>query len=153
MNISEALFYQSLSPEKLSDLFINIILGFEEAGIRKANYFDLFIIIPFYSYTPAQQSFKQIRFNPLSSFQNKIERNPDLYVNIVSRYIKSIEYIKGALLFAISKGIIEIDDELDLNLLKRYKVSNVEVKNISKVLSIRETSFLYNFFKVDVNVI
>ncbi len=153
MNISEALFYQSLSPEKLSELFINIILGFEEAGIRKANYFDLFIIIPFYSYIPAQQSFKRIQFNPLSSFQNKIERNPDLYVNIVSRYIKSIEYIKVALLFAISKGIIELNDELELNLLKRYKVSNIEIRNISKVLSIRETSFLYNFFKVDVNAI
>lgn len=153
MNISQALFYQSLSPERLTELFIEIILGFDEAGVRKANFFDLFLLIPFYSYPPAQQTFNQIRFNPLNSFQNKIERNPDIYVNFSSRYIKSVEYTKIALAFAISKNFIEINNELELSLLNYKKADNKKIKNMSKVFSTKETSYLYNFFKVDINVI
>jgi len=152
MNIAKAIYYSSVSPENISKLILSIAHGFEDTQIRKLNFFDLFIIIPYYSYIPAQKELERIRFNASSSFQTKIERNPDTFSNFNFRYEKSINYIKLGISYCISEGSIELDDEMNINLISSKDKDKI-IFNMSKVFSTKETSALYNFFKVDINAI
>lgn len=151
MNIIEAIYLQSVSPENLSELILDCIKGFEDAGIREINFYDIFLIIPFYSYSPIENTFKRIVFNQNTSFQNKIERNPDICANFDKRYIETIKYTKMALSYAINKELIELDKSLNLKLKTIKKVENKTIYNLSKVFSSKTTSYLYNFLKVDIN--
>jgi len=153
MNIVNALYYNSISPEKISDLIIDVILGFDEVNIRKLNFFDIFLLIPFYSYSPAQREFKSIRFNPNTSFQNKIERHPDIYTNMHMRYIKMIEFIKLGLTYAIQNNLVRMNKDLGLEIVVKRKKQNNEIFNMAKVFSVKSTSYLYSFFKVDIDAI
>jgi len=153
MNIVNALYYNSVSPEKISDLIIDIILGFDDSNIRKTYFFDIFLLIPFYSYSPAQREFKSMRFNPNTSFQNKIERNPDIYTNIDIRYIKMIEFIKLGLTYAIQNDLVKMNEDLELEVVVKRKKQNNEIFNMAKVFSVKSTSYLYSFFKVDIDAI
>ena len=153
MNIAKAIYYSSVSPEHIVELTLSIAKGFENTKIRKLNFFDLFIIIPFYSYAPAQDKLKRIQFNATNSFQTKVERNPETFVNFNFRYEKSVNYIKLGILHCIANGAIEIDKEMNINILSSSQDVNKVIYNIGKVFSTKETSTLYNFFKVDINVI
>jgi len=153
MNISNALYYNSVSPEKISNLVIDIILGFQETNIRKVIYFDIFILIPFYSYSPAQVEFKRLRFDPNTSFQNKIERHPEICANIELRYIKTVEFIKFGLAYALQNQLITINDNLEIELRSKSKIKDKKIFNMARVFSIKTTSYLYNFLKVDIDAI
>lgn len=153
MNIAKAIYYSSVSPEHIVELILSIAKGFEDTKMRKLNFFDLFIIIPFYSYTPAQDKLKRIHFNVTNSFQTKVERNPETYVNFSFRYEKSMNYIKLGILHGLSNGAMEIDEEMNINILSSFKDENKVIYNMGKVFSTKETSTLYNFFKVDINAI
>jgi len=151
MNIVEAIYLQSVSPENLSELILDCIKGFEDTGIREINFYDIFLIIPFYAYSPIEKTFKRIVFNPNTSFKNKIERNPDICANFDKRYIKTIQYTKMALSYAINEQLIELDKSLNLKCRIVRKVDNKTIYNVSKVFSSKSTSYLYNFLKVDIN--
>lgn len=153
MNIAKAIYYNSLSPEQMSDLIIDIVKGFEDAGVRKLNFFDLFIIIPFYSYLPAQKQFERITFKKINSFQRDVERSPNTFSNIEFRYMKSIHYIKLGILYSLNSGVIQMDSDMNIVLCKEYKLKEKTIFNIGKVFSSKRTSHLYNFFGVNINAI
>lgn len=153
MNLAKAIYYSSIAPENISQLILNIIKGFEEAKIRDINYFDLFIIIPFYSYGSAQKQFERIVFNQVNSFQRDIERNPDIFSNFSLQYEKSIKHIKLGLLYALDKQLIVIDKDMNIQINIKFKSDNKIIFNMGKVFSTKSTASLYNFFEVDINVI
>jgi hypothetical protein len=153
MNLAKAIYYNSIAPENISQLVLNIIVGFEEAKIRNLNYFDLFIIIPFYSYRPAQEQFKRIVFNQVNSFQRYIERNPDIFSNFNFQYEKSIKHLKQGILYALDNELIKMDENMDIIIDTKFKSENKIIFNMGKVFSTKSTASLYNFFEVDINVI
>lgn len=153
MNLAKAIYYNSIAPENISQLVLNIIKGFEDTKIRNLNYFDLFIIIPFYSYRPAQEQFKRVVFNQVNSFQRDIERNPDIFSNFGFQYEKSIKHIKLGILYALDKKLIIMDENMDIRIDSRFKSDNKIIFNMGKVFSTKSTASLYNFFEVDINVI
>ncbi len=153
MNLAKAIYYNSIAPENISQLVLNIIKGFEDAKIRNLNYFDLFIVIPFYSYRPAQEQFKRIVFNQVNSFQRDIERNPDIFSNFSFQYEKSIKHMKLGILYALDKGLIIMDENMDIKIDTKFKSDNKIIFNMGKVFSTKSTASLYNFFEVDINVI
>ena len=151
MNIIDAMYYQTLSPEKLSELILDIIKGFEDTNIRKINYYDIFLIIPYYTYTPVKDVFERIKFNSNISFQNKVERNPQLCANFEYRYKEVSKYIKKALLYMISNGIVKIDNNLILTSKNKISINNKAIYNIARIFSIKQTALLYSFLKVDID--
>lgn len=153
MNLAKAIYYNSIDPENISQLVLNIVKGFEDTKIRNLNYFDLFIIIPFYSYRPAQQQFEKIVFNQVNSFQREIERNPDIFSNFSFQYRKSINHIKLGILYALDKDLIVMDDDMNIQINTKFKSDNKIIFNMGKVFSTKSTASLYNFFEVDINVI
>ena len=154
MNIIDALYINSLSPEKIANLIIDMILGFEERNIRKVTYYDIFILIPFYLYIPAQTKFKIMRFDKNNSFYNNIERHPEIYVNIEERYLETIKFVKNGFIYLLQNNIIKINDNLELKLLNnKYKVIKKELFKMAQVFSTRTTAELYNFFKVDIDAV
>ncbi len=153
MNLAKAIYYNSIAPENISQLVLNIVKGFEDTKIRNLNYFDLFIIIPFYSYRPAQQQFERIVFNQVNSFQREIERNPDIFSNFSFQYRKSINHIKLGILYALDKDLIVMDDDMNIQINTKFKSDNKIIFNMGKVFSTKSTASLYNFFEVDINVI
>lgn len=153
MNLAKAIFYNSIAPENISQLILNIIKGFENTKIRNLNYFDLFIIIPFYSYKPAQEQFKKIVFKQINSFQRDVERNPDIFSNFSFQYEKSIKHIKLGVLYALDKQLIIMDEDMNIQINTKFKSDNKIIFNTGKVFSTKSTASLYNFFEVDINVI
>ena len=153
MNLAKAIYYNSIDPENISQLVLNIVKGFEDTKIRNLNYFDLFIIIPFYSYRPAQQQFERIVFSQVNSFQREIERNPDIFSNFSFQYRKSINHIKLGILYALDKDLIVMDDDMNIQINTKFKSDNKIIFNMGKVFSTKSTASLYNFFEVDINVI
>lgn len=153
MNLAKAIYYNSIAPENICHLILNIIKGFEDTKIRNLNYFDLFILIPFYSYRPAQEQFERIVFNPVNSFQRDVERNPDIFSNFGFQYEKSIKYIKLGILYALDKDFIIMDEDMNIQINTKFKNDNKIIFNIGKVFSTKSTANLYNFFEVDINVI
>lgn len=153
MNIAKAIYYNSISPENISQLILNILKGFEDVKMRDLNFFDLFIIIPFYSYSPAQRQFERIIFNKINSFQRDVERNPNTFSRFNFRYKKSIRHIKLGILYALEKKLILMDGNMNIILNKEFKSENKTIFNMGKVLSTQTTANLYNFFEVDINVI
>jgi len=153
MNLAKAIYYNSISPENISQLILNIIKGFEETKIRNPNFFDLFIIITFYSYKPAQNQFKKIVFKPINSFQRDIERNPNIFLKFNFRYKKSLKHIKLGISYALANDIILMDKNMDIIINEKFKSNNKVAFNMGKVLSTKSTANLYNFFGVDINVI
>ncbi|NVJ54220.1 MAG: hypothetical protein HWD90_11020 [Campylobacteraceae bacterium] len=153
MNLAKAIYYNSISPENISKLIINATKGFDDAKIRKLNFFDLFIIIPFYSYPPAQKQFKKIVFNKINSFQRDVERNPNTFSKFNFRYEKSFQYIKLGVLYAIENDLIFMDENMDITINGKFRSDIKIIYNIGKVFSTKTTASLYNFFEVDVNVI
>ncbi len=153
MNLAKAIYYNALSPENVSNLVLNTLKGFESAKTRNLNYFDLFIIIPFYSYTPAQRQFKRITFTPINVFQREIERNPNIFSKFNFRYKKSKKFIKFGVLYALDNDMIQIDNDMNITINKRFKSNNKTIFNMGKVFSTKSTTSLYNFFEVDINVI
>lgn len=154
MNLAKAVYYNSVTPEKIGQLILNIIKGFEDTKIRTLNFFDLFLIIPFYSYSSAQKQFERIVFNSVNSFQRDIERNPEIFSNFNFRYEKSIESIKLGILYLLENQSILMDKNMDISINnKRFKSENKIIVNMSKVFSTKSTASLYNFFEVDINVI
>ncbi len=151
MNIVEAIYHQSVSPENLSELILDIIKGFNDSEIREINFYDIFLIIPFYTYSPIEKIFGRIVFNKNTSFQHKIERNPEICANFEQRYLDTIQYTKLALSYAINKELIELDELLNLKVKINRKVDNKTIYNISKVFSTKKTAYLYNFLKVNIN--
>ena len=59
MNLAKAIYYNSIAPENISHLVLNIIKGFDDTKLRSLNYFDLFIIISFYSYRQHKKNLKE----------------------------------------------------------------------------------------------
>ncbi len=153
MNLAKAIYYNSISPENISQLILNIIRGFDDAKIRKLNFFDLFIIIPYYSYAPAQKEFEKIVFKKTNSFQRDVERNPNTFSKFDFRYEKSLEHIKLGIIYALDKEIIIMDDNMNIEISDKFKSNNKVIYNMGKVFSTRTTANLYNFFEVDINVI
>lgn len=153
MNLAKAIFYNSIAPENISQLILNIIKGFEDAKIRNLNYFDLFIIIPFYSYKPAQEQFKKVVFKQINSFQRDVERNPDIFSNFSFQYEKSIKHIKFGVLYALDKQLIIMDEDMNIQINTKFKSDNKIIFNMGKVFSTKSTASLYNFFEVDIDVI
>lgn len=153
MNLAKAIYYNSIAPENISHLVLNIIKGFDDTKLRSLNYFDLFIIISFYSYRPAQEKFERIVFNHINSFQRDIERNPDIFSNFGFRYEKSINHIKLGIFHAIDKEYIVMDENMNITINKKFKSDNKIIFNMGKVFSTKSTASLYNFFEVDINVI
>ncbi|WP_310439797.1 three component ABC system middle component [Sulfuricurvum sp.] len=153
MNLAKAIYYNSIAPENISQLVLNIVKGFENSKIRKLNYFDLFIIIPFYSYSPAQKQFERIVFNQINSFQRDVERNPEIFSNFNFQYEKSIRHIKQGILYALEKELIVMDDKLDITMNTKFTSDIKIIFNMGKVFSTKSTASLYNFFEVDINVI
>lgn len=153
MNLAKAIFYNSIAPENISQLILNIIKGFEDAKIRNLNYFDLFIIIPFYSYKPAQEQFKKVVFKQINSFQRDVERNPDIFSNFSFQYEKSIKHIKLGVLYALDKQLIIMDEDMNIQINTKFKSDNKIIFNMGKVFSTKSTASLYNFFEVDIDVI
>jgi len=153
MNLAKAIYYNSIAPENICQLVLNTIKGFEDAKIRNLNYFDLFIIIPFYSYGPAQEQFKRIVFNQVNSFQRDIERNPDIFSNFGFQYDKSIKHIKLGILYALDKELIIMNEDMNIQINTNFKSDNKIIFNMGKVFSTKSTASLYNFFEVDINVI
>lgn len=153
MNLAKALYYNEISPEKISQLILNIVKGFDDEGIRKLNFFDLFIIIPFYSYRLAQKKFERIKFNPVNSFQRDVERNPDIFSDLTFRYEKSIKHIKLGVLYAVSNGFIKIGENLEISANINFTKNNQVIFNTGKVFSTKSTADLYNFFEVDIYAI
>jgi len=154
MNIIEALYISSLSPEKIGVLIIDMILGFENRNIRKITYYDIFILMPFYLYNPAQIKFKRLKFDKNNSFYNMIERHPEIFVNIEERYLETIKFVKNGFIYLLQNNIIKMNDNLELKLLNnKYKVTNKELFKMAQVFSTRTTAELYNFFKVDIDAI
>lgn len=153
MNLAKAIYYNSIAPENISQLVLNIIKGFEDTKIRNINYFDLFIIIPFYSYKPSQEQFQKIKFTPINIFQRDIERNPDIFSNFSFQYEKSIKHIKLGILYALEKKSILMDENMDISINAKFKSDNKIIFNMGKVFSTKSTASLYNFFEVDINVI
>jgi len=153
MNLAKAIYYNSLLPENISNLILDIAKGFEEVNLRKLNFFDLFIIIPFYSYSPAQQKFQSIVFKSINSFQRDIERNPHIYSNFNFRYEKSLKYIKLGVLYALENDMIEMNNEMNIIMKQKFKNKNKIIFNMGRVFSTKSTASLYNFFEVDINVI
>lgn len=153
MNLAKAIYYNSLAPERISNLILNILKGFEETKIRNLNFFDLFIIIPFYSYFPAQKQFERIVFNKTNSFQRDIERNPNTFSEFDFRYKKSVKYIKLGILYALENEMIVMDDNMDIRLNQKFKSENKIIFNMGKVFSTKSVASLFNFFEVDINVI
>ena len=121
MNLAKAIYYNSIAPENISQLVLNIVKGFEDTKIRNLNYFDLFIIIPFYSYRPAQQQFERIVFNQVNSFQREIERNPDIFSNFSFQYRKKINHIKLSILYSFEKDLILMGDDMKIQVKKKIK--------------------------------
>lgn len=153
MNLAKAIYYNSIAPENISHLVLNIIKGFDDTKLRSLNYFDLFIIISFYSYRPAQEKFERIVFNHINSFQRDIERNPDIFSNFSFQYKKSIKHIKLGILYALNKNLILMDENMNITINTKFKSDNNIIFNMGKVFSIKSTASLYNFFEVDINVI
>lgn len=153
MNLAKAIYYNSIAPENISQLILNIIKGFEDAKIRDLNYFDLFIVIPFYSYRPAQEQFQNIKFTPINIFQRDVERNPDIFSNFSFQYEKSIQHIKLGILYAVDKKLIIMDENMYIQINTKFKSDNKIIFNMGKVFSTKSTASLYNFFEVDINVI
>lgn len=153
MNLAKAIYYNSIAPENISQLVLNIIKGFEDAKIRNLNFFDLFIIIPFYSYSPAQKQFERIVFNKINSFQRDVERNPDIFSNFCFQYEKSIKHIKLGVLYALENKLILMDENMNITINTKFKSDNKIIFNMGKVFSTKSTASLYNFFEVDINVI
>lgn len=153
MNLGKALYYNEISPEKISQLILNINKGFDDAKIRKLNFFDLFIIIPFYSYRLAQKKFERIKFNPINSFQRDVERNPDIFSDLTFRYEKSIKHIKFGILYAVSNELIKIGENLEISVNVDFIKNNQIIFNTGKVFSTKSTADLYNFFEVDIHAI
>lgn len=153
MNLAKAIYYNSISPENISKLITNVAKGFEDSKIRKLNFFDLFIIIPFYSYSPAQKQFEKIVFNKINSFQRDIERNPNTFSKFNFRYEKSIKHVKLGILHALENELVLMDENMDITINGKCKSDIKVVYNIGKVFSTKTTASLYNFFEVDVNVI
>lgn len=153
MNLAKAIYYNSISPENISQLILNIINGFDDAKIRKLNFFDLFIIIPYYSYSPAQKEFEKIVFKKANSFQRDVERNPNTFSKFNFRYEKSLEHIKLGIIYAIEKEMITMDDNMNIEISDKFKYNNKVIYNMGKVFSTKATANLYNFFEVDINVI
>lgn len=153
MNLAKAIYYNSLSPENIAKLILNISEGFSETNIRTLNFFDLFIIIPFYSYTPAQKQFQNIVFKPINSFQRDIERNPNIFSNFDFRYEKSLKYTKLGVLYALEKEMILMDDNMNIKPIEKFKHKDKVIFNMGKVFSTKSTASLYEFFEVDINVI
>lgn len=153
MNLAKAIYYNSIAPENINQLVLNIIKGFEYSKIRKLNYFDLFIIIPFYSYSPAQKKFERIVFNQINSFQRDVERNPEIFSNFNFQYKKSIRHIKQGVLYSLEKEFIAMDDKLDITMNTKFTSDVKIIFNMGKVFSTKSTASLYNFFEVDINAI
>jgi len=153
MNLAKAMHYNSLSPEKISSLILNIAKGFENTEIRNLNYFDLFIIIPFYSYASAQKQFERIVFKSINSFQRDIERNPNTFSKFSFRYEKSKKFVKLGILYAVENQMIQMDENMNIIMSEKIKVNNKIIFNMGKVFSTKSTASLYNFFEVDVNAI
>ncbi len=153
MNSAKAIYYNSIAPENISQLILNIIKGFEDTKLRSLNYFDLFIIISFYSYRPAQEQFQSIKFTPINIFQRDIERNPDIFSNFIFQYEKSINHIKLGTMYALNKEYIVMDENMNITINKKFKSDNNIIFNMGKVFSTKSTASLYNFFKADINVI
>lgn len=151
MNIAKAMYYNSVSPENINKLILNILKGYGDTKIRSLNYFDLFIIIPFYSYLPAQRQFKSIIYKQVNSFQRDIERNPNIVSNFNFRYQKSLKYIKYGILYALENQMILMDENMDISLNQEYKTDNKTIFNIGKVFSTKSTASLYNYFEVEIN--
>lgn len=153
MNLAKAIYYNSISPENICQLILNIIKGFDDTKIRNLNFFDLFIIIPYYSYSPAQKQFESIVFKKINSFQRDVERNPNTFSKFNFRYEKSLEHIKLGIIYALENGIIKIDANMNIMISGKFKSNNKIIYNIGRVFSTKTTANLYNFFEVDINVI
>lgn len=153
MNLAKAIYYNSISPENISQLILNIIKGYEASKMRNCNFFDLFIIIAFYSYKPAQNQFEKIVFKPINSFQRDIERNPHIFLKFNFRYKKSLKHIKLGILYALENEMILMDKNMDITIKEKFKSNNKIACNMGKVFSTKSTANLYNFFGVDINVI
>lgn len=157
MNISKAIFFNKVSPEIVCKDLYSIVLGFEELEIqnnRQVNYFDLFIMFAFYNYKTAIETFENIRYDKYTSFKNKVERNPDIFVNIKTRYSMGIPYCRNAILYGVSNNLFTLDDDFNIRSIKNSKIQiNKSLKNIGKVFSTKQTTELYSYFEVDINEI
>lgn len=157
MNITEALFLNKISPEKVSQDFYSIIKGFEEVSKenkRQINYFDLFILFAFYTYKPVIDEFTRVQYDRHTTFKNRIERNPDIFANIQLRYSEGISFCKKAVLYSINNQIFNMDEELNIYTIENKQIKiNTQLKNIGKTFSTKSTNELFNYFEVNINEI
>lgn len=157
MNITEALFLDKISPEKVSQDFYSIIKGFEEVSKenkRQINYFDLFILFAFYTYKPAIDEFTRVQYDRHTTFKNRIERNPDIFANIQLRYSEGLSFCKKAILYSINNRILNMDEELNIYTIENKHIKiNTQLKNIGKTFSTKSTNELFNYFEVNINEI
>ena len=157
MNITEALFLDKISPEKVSQDFYSIIKGFEEVSKenkRQISYFDLFILFAFYTYKPAIDEFTRVQYDRHTTFKNRIERNPDIFANIQLRYSEGLSFCKKAILYSINNRILNMDEELNIYTIENKHIKiNTQLKNIGKTFSTKSTNELFNYFEVNINEI
>lgn len=157
MNISQAIFYNELSPDIICKDLYNIIKGFEEVeeqNNRRVNFYDLFILFAFYNYKPALEEFENVKYNKYTSFKLRIERNPDIFANINIRFSQGIDFCKAAIIYGINNQYFEMDENLMI-ISKKVRNFNYDKRliNIGKTFSTKNSNELYKYFKVDINEI
>lgn len=153
MNIAQAIYLNSINPKRISSLILDILKGFSDTSLRNLNYFDLFIIIPYYSYPSAQKQFEKIIFKPINSFQRDVERNPNTFSNFQFLFQESIEHIKLGILYAFENNLINMNEELEIELVNKHRREDKKIFNMGRVFSTKTTVELFNFFEVDINAI
>ncbi|KAB7889544.1 three component ABC system middle component [Poseidonibacter ostreae] len=157
MNISQAIFYNKLSPDTICKDFYSIVKGFEEVNEqnnRKINFYDLFILFAFYNYKPAIEEFTNVKYDKYTTFKLRVERNPDIFANIQNRFKDGISFCKTAILYGLNNNIFIMDKNLNISTIKtRGMKIQLPLKNIGKTFATKSTEELYNYFKVNINEI
>jgi len=161
MDSLEALFILQHSPEIIAKDIKSFIYGFWDSKKnlrRETSYFDLFLFYPLYSYQPAKIFFdKRMSLgqgHQTNFFIDKTNENPEIYASFQKDFYATRHLTKKAILYGIDQKYFQIDDDMNVSLLKKtVSDKNRVAENIGKLYSTQSTAYLYNFFKVDINAV
>jgi len=154
MNIIEAVSIADHSPSKIAEKLKSFIFGFKNR--RDVTYFDLFLLYPLYSYKPAYEYFdKNMSLkDKMNFFTTHSSTHPEVFINVQADFINTLSVMKEGILYATNNDYFEIDNNLIVHLTKKTLSNKDRVaENIGKFCSTKKTSYLYNFFKVDIDAI
>jgi len=156
MNIIEALSVAKHEPFSVATSIQSFILGCNKG--RDVSYFDLFIFYPLYTYKPAKSFFdKKMSLaikHKINFFIKNTNEHPEIFANLKIDYYSTIEVVKEAIIYGVNRELFSIDDNLNVNLLKKsIDDKNHIAENIGKLYSTQSTAYWFKYLKVNIDAI